>query len=312
MNMNRIATCSMLMVCLLLTCTGCSTPSLSQIKQFGSASSSLGEQARKAFDLAATASVDRKIYDVAADSTKGPTDDTFQGIFSGDKAESLALRLRVLDALANYSGALQKLAEADLATGIDTASKDLNGSLIALRATYQKASGKSLPLTDADIGIISTAIDAIGKAVVEAKRRSAIKTIIITSDGAVQKAAELITSDLGSNSDLASFVKETVSNSRGSVQQAYNSERGKSSSTFESRYTMLLRARQLYDTEMGTPAFFTSVSKGADSAAKAHNALLTAVKDNKFSSQEVAVFIGDLQNYVKSVEAFYNSLQPKK
>jgi len=312
MDMNRMVARSVVAICLVLTCAGCGRVSLSQINQFGSASSSLGEHARKAFDLAATASVDRKIYDVAADPTKGPTDDTFQGIFNGENAERLALRLRALDAFANYSSALQQLAKADFATDIDTASKDLNGSLVALSATYKKASGKDLPLTDADIGIIATAVDAIGKAVVEAKRRAAIKTIIIKSDPAVQTVAKLITSDLGSNSELASFVKEALSNSRGTIQQAYNIERMRPSSTFDSRYATLLRARQLYDTEIGTPAFFTSVSEGAIAAAKAHQALRTAVEANKFSSQEAAKLIGELENYVKSVEAFYNNLQVKK
>jgi hypothetical protein len=320
MNMNRMVKCSIVAICLVLTCSGCATVSLSQVKQFGSASSSLGEHARKAFDLAATASVDRNIYDVAADPNKGPTDSTFQGLFTGDvgvpggkeKAERLGLRLHALNALSNYSNALQQLAEANFATDIDTASKDLNGSLVALRSTYQKASGKDLPLTDADIGIVAMAVDAIGKAVVEAKRRAAIKTIIIKCDPAVQTTAKLITSDLGRDSELASFVTQALSNSRGSVQQAYNSERLRPTSTFDSRYAMLLRARQLYDAEMGTPAFFASVSEGATAAAKAHQTLRTAVEANKFSSQEAAKLIGELQNYVKSVEAFYNSLQVKK
>lgn len=308
---------SLVTISILVTGVGCAV-SLSQVKQFGVASSSLGDDARKAFDLAATASADRNIYDVASDPSKGPTDTTFQGLFTGgagdlgkEKAERLALRLRVLDQLANYSRALQELAAADFAEDITAAAADLNGSLVGLRDTYKKASGNDLPISDADIGIIATAVDAIGKAVVEVKRRAAIKTVIIKADPGVQKATNLIASDLGPDSDLASFVREALSNSRGSLQLAYNLERKRASSTFDSRYAMLLRARQLYDAELNTLPFFAAVSDGAAAAGKAHGALRTAVEKGDFSSADAAKLIGELMVYVKSEQAFYKSLQAK-
>lgn len=296
---------------------GCASPSLTQVKQFGLASSTLGEHARSAFDLAATASVDRQLYDVAGDPSKGPTDETFEGLFTGDagvpggqeRAERLALRLRVLDQLSNYSSALQQLAEADFDKDIDAAAKDLNGSLIGLRDTFKEASGRDLQLTDDDIGIIATAVNAIGKAIAEAKRRAAIKTTITKADPAVQRATALIASDLGQDSDLASFVKEAISNSRGSVQQAYNLERVRPASTFDTRYALLVRARQLYDAEAKTPTFFAAVSKGAAAVGTAHSALSKAVQADNFSSAEVAKRLGELEVYAKSVRAFYSSIR---
>lgn len=317
--MNQLVARSTVVMWLLVACAGCGTVSLSQVKQFGVASSSLGDHARKAFDLASTASVDRNIYDVAGDPQKGPTDSTFQGMFTGnigipegkEKADRLGLRLRVLDQLANYSSALQQLTEAEFAKDIDAAATDLNGSLVGLRDTYKKASGKDIPISDADIGIIATAVNAIGKAVVEAKRRAAIKTVIVKVDPAVQNATGLLASDLGRESDLVSFVKEALSNSRGSVQQAYNLERARANSTFDTRYAMLVRARQLYDAEIMTPTFFAAVSEGSTAAGKAHQALRKAVEADDFSSAEAAKLIGELEFYVKSVQAFYKSLKAK-
>ena len=318
--MRCVVASSLAAVSLLVTTTGCGSVSLSQVKQFGSASSALGEHARKAFDLAATASVDRNLYDVAGNPQKGPTDTTFQGLFTGsggvlggeEKAERLALRLRVLDELANYSSGLQQLAEANFDKDIDAASKDLNGSLVGLRNTFKKASGTDLPITDADIGTIASAVNAVGKSIVETKRRAAIKTVITKADPAVQKATALIAADLGQASDLASFVKEALSNSRGSVQQAYNLERSRANSTFDTRYSMLLRARQLYDAEANTPAFFAAVSDGASAAGKAHHALRKAIEVDDFSSAEAARLIGELEVHVKSVQRFSKSIQDKK
>lgn len=311
-NVTRIVATS-LAAFSLAALVGCAS-TLTQVKQFGSASKTLGEHARSAFDLAATASVDRHLYDVAGDPNKGPTDATFQGIFTGDgaargEAERLALRLRVLDQLSNYSTALQLLAEADFDKDIDSAAKDLNGSLIGLRDTFKSATGEDLPITDADFGAIATAVNAIGKAIARNKQQVAIKTTITKADPAVQKATALIAQDLGQDSDLAGFVKEAISNSRGSVQQAYNLERVRPNSTFDARYAMLVRARQLYDAETNTPAFFAAVSKGASAVGKAHSALRSAVEADDFSSAEAAKRIGELEVYVKSVRAFYSSLQ---
>jgi hypothetical protein len=300
-----------------LMCAGCGSVSLTQVKQFGAASSALGEQAREAFRVADAASLDRNIYDVAGDPGRGPTDATFQGLFSGDagvlggkeQGERLALRLAALDQLSAYSGALQELAEADVGKDIDAAAAKLTGSLIGLRDTYRKASGQDLPLGDADIGIIATAVDAIGRGVVEGKRRAAVKSVILRADPAVQKVTGLIAADLGSQSDLASFVQAALTNSRGSVQQAYNLERVRPASTFDARYAMLLRARQIYDAERATPAFFAAVSAGASAAGQAHQALRKAVEADRFSSAEVAKLIGELEAHVKSVQAFHKTLR---
>jgi hypothetical protein len=291
--------------------------SLTQVKQFGVASSALGDHAREAFRVADAASLDRNIYDVAGDPQRGPTDATFQGLFAGDagvlggkeKAERLASRLAALDQLGAYSSALQELAEADVGKDIDAAAAKLNGSLIGLRNTYKKASGRDLPLSDADIGVIATAVDAIGRGVVEAKRLAAIKSVIVRADPAVQSVTGLIAAELGSASDLASFVQAALSNSRGSVQQAYNLERLRPTSTFDARYAMLLRARQIYDAEMATPAFFAAVSEGAAAAGQAHRALREAVEVDRFSSAEAAKLIGELEVHVKSVQAFHKTLR---
>lgn len=304
-------------VMLMFALIGCSSTSLTQVRQLGQASTSLGENARKAFNLVDDTSVERKLFDVAADPEKGPSDDTFKGFFTGgasvfgagEKAERLNLRLNVLEQLVAYSEALQKLAEADQTSGLDTASKELNVSLISLRDSFNNAFEEKFPITNADIGIISTSVNAITKAIVESKRRSAIKTTVIKVDPAVQRATKLISDDLGKDAELAKFVMESIANSRGSVQQAYNLERQSSLSTFEARYSLLLQARQLYEAESNTPNLFAAVSNGASTMGKAHSALRKALEVDDFSSTELAEYIGQLEVYAKSVQNYYNSIK---
>ena len=304
----RVAT----VAALAIAATGCGTVSLSQVKQFGDATSALSDNARKAFDLAGTTSVDRQLYDVAGDPAKGVTTSVFEGLFGSDqRAQQLALRVNLLDQLGNYASALHDLAAADVGKDIDAASKDLNGSLLGLRDTFKKAAGRDLPISDADIGIVATAVDAIGRGVAEVKKRTAIKTVITRADPAVQEASRLIATDLGADSELAGFVAASIANSRGSIQQAYNLERGRPVSTFETRYAMLTRARQLYEAERAAPAFFGAVSNGAKTIGQAHGALRKAVEGDDFSSAEARRLIDELEGYAKSVKSFYKSVKPR-
>jgi len=315
--MKQVVAGGLVLAWLALAAAGCGSVSLSQVKQFGAASTSLSEQARRAFELADAATVDRNLYDVAGDPAKGPTDRTFQGLFTGDaalpggqeRAERLARRLDVLDQLARYASALQALAEAEVAGDIDDAARGLNGALTGLGKTYRTASGRDLPLGDAEIGAITTAVNAIGKTVAEARRRAALRTVIVRADPAVQAATQLIAGDLGRDSELARFVAEAIGNSRGSVQQAYNLERTRPTSTFDVRHGMLLRARQLYQAEASAPAFFAAVSDGAAAVGRAHAALRRAVEGDDFSSAEAARLIGELEDHVASVRKFSRSLE---
>jgi hypothetical protein len=292
----------------MLAGAGCATASLSQVKQFGAATTSLGANTRKAFDLASAASTDRQIYSVASNPKESPKDADFVGLFGqGPIADTLKLRLRVLDQLTSYSAALQQLAAADVGAEIDSAAKDLNGSLVGLRDTFKKATSKDLAITDAGIGIVSTAIDAIGKAVVEKKRRSALKETITMADPAVQQVTSLIAHDFGPATDLAIFVKQTIINTRGSVLVAYNLERSRA--TFEARLVLLDRMRQLYEAESTVEPMFGAIGKGATAAGKAHAALKSAVDNKDFSSEEAAVWIGELTTYAKSINEFYKSLE---
>jgi hypothetical protein len=304
---------------MLLALPACGTVSSGQVGQFGSASASLAADARRAFELAAETSVERNLYDVAGDPNRGPTDATFEGLFTGDvgmpggreKAARLALRVQILDQLSSYASALQQLADADVTEDIDEAARKLNGALVGLGRTFEKAAGKSLPIRDADLGAIATAVNAIGKTVAEVKRRAAIRTAIEKADPAVQAATALVAADLGSESELAAFVRQAISNSRGSLQQAYNLQRVRPGSTFDERFEMLARIRQLYEAEINSPAFFAAVSDGTRAVGAAHAALKQAVDDGDFSSAEVAKRIGELEVHAKSVRDFHKSLRPR-
>lgn len=299
-----------LSIAILILLGGCTPPSLMQVRTFGTASSSLAENSKKAFALLESSRVTRNMYDVAGNPKLCPTNDTFNGLFdSYNEPEKLKLRLGVLSKLGDYAQALEALSTADFRKDVDEASKELYGSLIGLKETYKKVSGKELPLDEKDIGLISTAVDAIGSVIVEAKRREAIKTIIINADDAVQDASKLIASEFGEASNIADFVKQNLTNADGSIRAAYNREKLLPKSDFRDRYKTLADIKIIYDAAKSSPSFFKELSGGAKKLGAAHAALKLAVNNDEFSSPEIGMQIGELVKFSKSVKSYYESLQ---
>ena len=292
----------------LVTLVGCATPSLTQISAFGTASASLADHSKKAYALVDSSTVDRKMYDVASDTKLGPTDSTFQGVFTGPQADALAIRLKLLGKLGDYADALNKLATADFRKDIDAASKDLDAALVGLSQTYKTVSGKASPISDQDFQLIAAAVDAIGTAIVEHKRREAIRMVILQADAAVQDTSKLLKEELGESSSLASFVHENLVYTGNALRLTYNKQRLAAETTFNSRYQMLVQIRQLDEASEASPGFFKNVSAGAGKVGEAHAVLKKAVTKNEFTSAEIAKNIGELVDYAKSVKAFYDSL----
>jgi len=129
LSCTRLSVAISLMLILLLT--GCaSTASLTQISAFGTGTSSIAENSKKAFELIDSSTIDRNMYDVAADTSLYPKDETFEGLFKGTELKKqLQLRLTVLEKLGSYAKALEKLATADFRKDVDAASTDLYGAL---------------------------------------------------------------------------------------------------------------------------------------------------------------------------------------
>lgn len=303
--------------------SACQTIPLSQVSQFGTATITLGESARKTLDLANKASIDRNLYDIASNPGNGPTNAMYEGLFSGQsgspegdiKAKRLRLRLSALQSLMSYGKALKALAETDLTDDLNEAATELNGSLVDLRKTYNKATGKDLPVTDGDIAIISTAVNAIGKAVVEDNRQNAIRVILDKTDPSISLLTKVISEDFGRGTDISQYVSESLSNVRGSIQTAYNIERIKPGTSFDTRIDMLDKARQVYNVEQGIPELFDDLSEGIKSVSEAHTALALAAKDKEHKLIEegkAASAIGKIASYANSVYSFYKSLDNGK
>lgn len=286
---------------------GCSPP-LDQIRVFGAATGSLGDNSKKAFQLINDSTIDRKIYDVAIDPCKYPKDDVFEGLLTD---EGLRVRIDVLDNLGKYATSLEKLASADFKKEVDEAATDLYGALSGLKKNYKAATNRELDISDNQMAIIASAVKVLGDAIIESKRRSAIKAIIIEADDAVQTVTSLLAQEFRDDSPITLQVRNNLSNADSSLRQIYNKERETPTSTFDERYQMLIKIRKLYEASKSSKQLFRDIHNGVVKIGKAHSALKEAVRKDKFTSENFTKELADLVFYVKSAAQFYENLKRK-
>jgi len=296
----------------LLALAGC-TDSTAQVKRFASATTALSDSAKAAYKLVDDSAVQRKMYAIASDPQLQPDTKTFDTFFeSTNKTEDLAVRLQLLKQLSDYASALSELATTDFRSDVDKASTDLQASLVSLRDTYNKASGKTSSISDQNLSIISTAVDAIGGAIVEWKRQAALRTIIKVANPGVQEAANLIKVDLGGKSALSDYVGVKLNQIEFSLYTAYNQDKAGTNANFSTRLAFLEFIHTFHTMNSGHEKYFADVSKGAEQIGKAHAALTNAAEQDKLTSDQIVKSVSELAAYAKSVNEFYKSLQPSK
>jgi len=283
---------------------GCARPT-THIKAFSMASEELATQAILGYEVLNETTVQRKIAEVAADPKQLPDEDTFVGLLEGNK--NLAIRMVALDYLRDYSAALGDLSTADVRTDINEASKDLYGALIGLKDTFKKETGKDVGIGDDDLAIIATAVDAIGDVIIEAKRRGAIKTIVIRADPAVQNVSKLLKDEIPT---FAEFVKSNLSTIETEMIKSYQ-ERAEGL-TFDQRVKYIQRIRKQHQIVRDTENFFKDVGTAAGMLGTSHAALREAVEENKFTTPELIQQIGELVDFTKSLRKFHKELIESK
>jgi hypothetical protein len=279
---------------------GCARPT-THIKVFSLASEDLAAQAIRGYEVLNETTVQRKIAEVAADPTQLPDEDTFVGLLEAH--EDLAIRMMALDYLRDYSAALGDLSTADVRTDIDRASKDLYGALVGLRDTFKEETGKDAGIEDEDLAIIATAVDAIGTVIAEAKRRVAIKTIVIKVDPAVQNMSRFLRDEVPI---FGEFVKANLSTIETEMIKSY--QKRAEGLTFDQRVEYIQQIRKQHRITEESGSFFNDLGTAAEMLGSTHAALRKAVEKNKFTTPELIEHIGELADFAKSLREFYKEL----
>lgn len=280
-----------------LSLIGCSLP-LNHIGAFSQASANLAKIAADAYNDVNETTIERRISDIASDPELSPNDPTFEMLIAD---EALALRLSLLRGVKDYAEALGNLASADFRKEIDEASKDLYGALGKLQDTYADKTHSSL-ISDDNLAIIATAVDAIGTAIVENKRRDALKTIIIQSDPLIRESMKLISGELPlldiTVENLNSIYTDKISSYKQQVETL----------SYTQRVEMLRDIRRSYQLYQNSLILLTKLAPASKAISDAHTALREAVETNKFTTNQLIKEIKNLVEISKSIKKYHDGL----
>ena len=297
----------MVLLSLALFVTGCATQSATHVKAFSDASSSLVLHTETVLNVVDSSTIDRKLTGFA---TKSPDElktlalEDFayvKGVYGRD-ANKLPV-FRALKSLKKYTKALGDLSTADLRGEVDKASQELYGSLTSLSKEYKNLNDNDLGISDETFAIFSTAIDAIGVVIVEKKRSDAIKKIVTGSNDFVATLCDAISQKIDVNVDLVKINKERIV--REEIED-YKSHANKFN--LEDKLQILRKIQVSVVAFNNIDNLYKDAKKVPKLVKKAHQDLYNAVQEDKFTSEEIAKSIGEMNEFKTHLESFYKEL----
>lgn len=299
-NTGRIATALAVTIAVWLFCFGCTTP-LNHIGAFSQATADLSKQAAAAYDEVNNTTIERRINDIAAETGTSPDDDTFDAVIGGS---NLKTRIALLKGIESYARALSSLSSADFRKEIDSASKDLYGALGKLQDTYATITKNPSPLSTENLAIIATAVDAIGTALAEERRRDALRTVVIQSNPIIQRSMDLFKEEI---SLLMDFIISNLDTIYTEKLKAYQKE--SKNLNFNSRVSRLRDVRLSYERMNTTRYLLENLAKASTKIATAHQTLYENVVRNEFTSKELVQEIRDVAELAKTIKEFNDKLK---
>lgn len=283
--------------------TGCSalrSPATGYVGAFSAATKDVTGQATEFYSRVDDVTVQRKIIEVAADPELQPSDTTFRGTLTN---KHLKHRVAALGALSAYAQALAALATADLESEVDKAAKDLYGALTALNKTHGESSSEPLKVNAEDLGVVATAVGAIGREVADRRVRKALQVITRESHPVIESVTQLLVKDVASLSDYVVSQLATVE-----AEMIKDYSRRAPTLALSRRITELEAIRDINALKLNAPQHMAAVAAAAEALTKAHAALRDALAGNKKSYNDLAGLIGQLAAYGNDLRKFHGQL----
>lgn len=293
---------------------GCATVSMTQIQAFGDSAQALIGNVDKVLEQYNETALERSFTNYAATyngkHAKLLTRAELEKIripIDGKRKKDLAI-YSANSAIAAYAKSLSALARADSGTEIDLASTKLYGAFVGLNDHYKIIKGTDRDLfSKKDLAMSAKFIAAIGRSIVEKKRRSAIKEIIINADPKIEVICDEINHQLGT-----AGIGDAIYTSRQYILteeiKEYKS-RAKQNTQLDWRRSQIKKLYELQQ-EMKTSKLLVQKTANAVSAIKkSHHTLAEELEKDRFNSAAIAQVIGRLQKLNKHYGEYETLLQ---
>ncbi|WP_027951256.1 hypothetical protein [Haliea salexigens] len=231
-------------------------------------------------------------------------------LFDGDEKKELAI-YKANSSLGAYAKSIRLLAQSGNRADIAKASVSFVSSLDGMQQSYQELLGdkKATFFSDRELGFIAAAIDAVGSAIAEEKKRGALKKIITEADPHIATLIDEIVkqidqmdynSQLSTNRSLILQSKITDYNNR--VEAGYYATKP------DDQYQELFRLWRDAQSVIVTSKEIRNLVEALQEVKKQHAKLAQEVGENRFSSDAVVAAIKDLEKKRKRFEDFEESI----
>jgi hypothetical protein len=288
---------------LALLLSGCATTQeLSPIGSFSSAAASLSQEARDGLDRVNRSFIDRNLARVAA-GEQPLSDAAMVGVL--EETRGFAAAHDALDALVGYATSLNGLATADYAGDVDKASADLYGALTAVGRDAAALTPAAAKITPEELGVLATAVKAIGTAVAREKQMAAVTRAVVTADPAVQSVCQAMAS-------LFVRLRTTyVKNLDVAYTAKFNAYRDEAPTlAFPDRLRRLQDLERTKRSIGNADEFLATLAESATALATAHAELRTALTTSSVTPARIAAAVGQLQAFAADLKRFNASLSP--
>lgn len=227
-------------------------------------------------------------------------------------AEQLQVRMAVLQGLSAYAQGLAAIASDDQLTAFDNQTKALGQELISLDKTKPVA---KTGINDTEMAVFATAVDAIGRLLVEYKREKGLKKVIQQHDGDIRNICDLFVKEIGGSAPTGdippSGLRNQLWNEYTEAMTSYDLfiEKSRRRMGATEEFNAINQLANMVGQQISADAMLASTAKALQELAETHSKLSQSL-DHPDSGIE-AMFT-QLQADTKAASDFYSNLQSKQ
>jgi hypothetical protein len=291
--------------CIGIGLAGCASDELGPVRSFSTSASSFVTEANAALVTIDDSYIQRNIAKVASGDSE-LTDDVFKGVLAGDPG--VAAAKAALTALGRYADSINALASADYASQIDTAATNLYGSLTDIEKNAGNLAPAAPKISDSDLGLLATAIKAIGTAVAQRRQAEAIRTAIVIADPVVQTIASGMAKIFGDLRSSSTYTKNLDIIYTAEF-TAYKREVASPRIPYSEKVSRLDELDAAYVANQDADAFLSKLSASATALGVAHAKIKQSLTGPSSKSADMIRTIGQLQSFVNDLKTFDTSLK---
>ncbi|HVZ84885.1 MAG TPA: hypothetical protein VG893_14510 [Terracidiphilus sp.] len=296
--------CAMLLA--LVTLAGCSvSPMVKRASAFATAATAAAKDTTNAYALVEQTHHDAEVQAMIANFDKeGFHPEKIKPFMS---AQDMTARTKILDGLSKYAETLAYIGGDQPMTDFDTQAEALGKSLQDLSATGSiGAFLQSSNVTGVDVNLATTAVDALGRALIEHKRSRELPALLKEMNGPITQICALLEADIGDpeKSGLRNQLKNDYETLKRRQITFIRDNEGKMS--VSDKRALLEELAKMADDEAAGDKTLAATQAALKQLAATHAAL--AESGNAKEAPVFRTMLSELMNDSQQLQGFYSKL----